>query len=334
MELRIASRPLYPRCPAIAIALLTRSASVICSKYPRSSSRVCPNDFNVPSELSAENSTSPIAVAESVAPSKMPLKVFFNAVLATLPFTPELAIRPIAVATSSMLYPSAPAMEAEPANVSPIMATEVFDLEAVCARTSAKCDVSEAVSPKAVKLSVTISEVSAKSSLEAAARLSTPFIPSSISCASQPAIPMYVIACADSFAVNLVVAPRFLASADNSSISAELAPERASTVLIVPPKSMDILTQSLYASYIALSPLAMPAVTRALPASSKAEADFSPNCSASSAARCCWSDSSCVRCCKRCCSSPRALTLTPASARASPICCKRWFLSAIACSVF
>ena len=66
----------------------------------------------------------------------------------------------------------------------------VLEFVAAAASTSAKCAVSFAVSPNAVRLSVTISETSARSSPEAAERFIMPFIPESISFASQPAIPM------------------------------------------------------------------------------------------------------------------------------------------------
>ena len=70
------------------------------------------------------------------------------------------------------------------------MDTFVFALEDAAARMSAKWPESLAESPKAVKASVTMSEVVAKSSPEAAARFMTPSIPSSISSVFQPAIAM------------------------------------------------------------------------------------------------------------------------------------------------
>ena len=70
------------------------------------------------------------------------------------------------------------------------MDTFVLAFELAAASTSAKCPESAAVSPKAVRASVTISEVVAKSSPEAAARFMMPSIPSSISPVFQPAIAM------------------------------------------------------------------------------------------------------------------------------------------------
>ena len=95
--------------------------------------------------------------------------MFRRAVPAILPLTPLLAISPIATATSSMLYPSAPATDALILNVSPMMATLVLELVAAAARTSEKWAVSFAVSPKALRLSVTMSDTIARSSPEAAA---------------------------------------------------------------------------------------------------------------------------------------------------------------------
>ena len=101
---------------------------------------------------------------------------------------PLLAIRPIAVDTSSTLNPSAPATGATYLKVSPIIATFVFAFELAAARTSAKCVESFAERPKAVSASVTISDVVARSSPDAAARFMIPSIPSSISLVFQPAI--------------------------------------------------------------------------------------------------------------------------------------------------
>ena len=65
--------------------------------------------------------------------------------------------------------------------VVPIIETFVFALDEAAAKMSAKCPESLAVKPKAVKASVTISDVKAKSSPEAAARFIMPSMPSSIS---------------------------------------------------------------------------------------------------------------------------------------------------------
>ena len=138
---------------------------------------VCLNPFVVPSAFSAENSYSPKASPVRVAPSSKPLKVFFKAVPAIEPLIPALAMRPTATATSSTLYPRAPAIAADCLKVSPMIDTEVLELVAAAASTSANRLVSEALSPKAVRLSVTMSDTMARSSPEAAARFSTPSMP-------------------------------------------------------------------------------------------------------------------------------------------------------------
>ena len=73
-------------------------------------------------------------------------------------------------------------------NDSPIMETFVFALDEAAASTSAKCPESFADNPKAVSASVTISEVVARSSPDAAARFIMPSTPESISSVFQPAI--------------------------------------------------------------------------------------------------------------------------------------------------
>ena len=114
-----------------------------------------------------------------------------------------------------MLYPNAPAKGAAYLNVSPIMETFVLALEDAAANTSAKCPESDACNPIAVNASVTISDVVARSSPDAAARFMIPSIPLSISLVFQPAIAMYSIACADSVAENFVLAPISLALSVN-----------------------------------------------------------------------------------------------------------------------
>ena len=72
--------------------------------------------------------------------------------------------------------------------VSPIIDTLVLALLDALAKTSEKCPASSACKPNAVKASVTMSEVVAKSSPLAAARFKMPSIPPSICSQSQPAI--------------------------------------------------------------------------------------------------------------------------------------------------
>ena len=101
---------------------------------------------------------------------------------------PAFAIRPMASAVSSAENPNAPAIGAQYLKVSPIMDTFVFALELAAARMSAKCPESLAVRPNAVSASVTISDVVARSSPDAAARFMIPSIPSSMSEVFYPAI--------------------------------------------------------------------------------------------------------------------------------------------------
>ena len=105
-----------------------------------------------------------------------------------LALIPLFAINPIATAQSSALYPRDPATGATYLNVSPIMDTFVLALLEAAASTSAKCVESEAGKQNAVRASVTISEVVARSSPEAAARFMIPSIPLSMSSVFHPAI--------------------------------------------------------------------------------------------------------------------------------------------------
>ena len=128
-----------------------------------------------------------------------------------------------------MLYPNAPATGAAYLNVSPIIETLVFALLDAAARTFAKWVESDAASPIAVSASVTISEVVARSSPDAAARSMIPSIPDSISCVFHPAIAMYSIAWADSEALNFVFAPISFALSVSFCSSSPVAPEMADT---------------------------------------------------------------------------------------------------------
>ena len=113
-----------------------------------------------------------------------------RAVPACVDLIPAFAIKPMASAVSSAENPSAPAIGAQYLKVSPIMDTLVLALEDAAARMSAKWPESLADSPNAVSASVTISEVVARSSPDAAARFMMPSMPSSMSSVFQPAIAM------------------------------------------------------------------------------------------------------------------------------------------------
>ena len=101
---------------------------------------------------------------------------------------------------------------------------------------------SDADRPNAVSASVTISEVVARSSPEAAARFIIPSIPSSISAVFHPAIAIYEKASADSVAENLVFAPISFALFVNASNSDPVAPEIASTLDMADSKLAPALT--------------------------------------------------------------------------------------------
>ena len=121
---------------------------------------------------------------------EMPYCSMADATVSCEDLIPAFAISPMAMAESSAEYPKEPSTGAAYLKVSPIMLTLVLALELAAARISAKCPLSAAVKPKAVRASVTISEVVAKSSPEAAARFIMPSIPLSISLVFQPAIAM------------------------------------------------------------------------------------------------------------------------------------------------
>ena len=128
--------------------------------------------------------------------------------------------------------------------VSPNILTFVFALDEVAARTSAKYVafgtsfaipsfmtfvVPSAAIPNAVIASVTISDVLARSSPDAAARFIMPSIPFSMSVVSHPAIAIYCMASADSVAENFVLAPISLAFSVSWLRSSPEAPEIALT---------------------------------------------------------------------------------------------------------
>ncbi len=112
------------------------------------------------------------------------------------------------------------------------MDTLVFALLDAAASTSANRPESLAFSPKAVRASVTISEVVPRFSPEAAARFMIPARPSTMSPAFHPAIAMYWYASALSAVENLVFAAISIAFWPSKVISSPVAPEMACTLLI------------------------------------------------------------------------------------------------------
>ena len=178
-----------------------------------------------------------IASAHSFGGLAKRVNIDLNDVPACSPLIPALAISPIAVATSSTEYFSAPARGAAYLKVAPIIDTFVLLLDDAAARTSAKCAESFACKPNAVKASVTISETLARSSPDAAAMFMIPSIPDIISADFQPAIAIYCIASADSVALNFVFAPISLAFSVKASSSFPDVPEIAATFDIPSSKS-------------------------------------------------------------------------------------------------
>ena len=186
--------------------------------------------------------TSPSAAPLILISPLSSVMIFLSDVPAWVDLIPALAIKPMARAVSSALYPSAPAIGAAYLKVSPIMETLVLALDEAAARISAKCPESLALRPKAVRASVTISEVVAKSSPDAAARFMMPSIPSSISPVFQPAMAMYSKAAPASEAENLVMPPISRAFSRRASNSSPVAPEIACTLLICASKSAVVFT--------------------------------------------------------------------------------------------
>ena len=90
--------------------------------------------------------------------------------------------------------------------------------------------------------SVTISDVVARSSPDAAARFIIPGRPSYICCASHPAIAMYPMASPASFAENFVCAPISLARSRNLSMSSADDPDIAATLDMELSKSAAVFT--------------------------------------------------------------------------------------------
>ena len=166
------------------------------------------------------------------------VKIEPRAVPALEASTPALVIKPIAKAVSSAEYPNAPARGATVLNVSPIVPMLVLALPEATARMSAKCPLSDADSPKAVKALVTTSEVEAKSLPEAVAKCIMPSIPPNMSSVFQPAMAISFMALAASVALNFVDEPSSRALSRKRARSSAAAPLTAPTLDI--PASKDI----------------------------------------------------------------------------------------------
>ena len=159
-------------------------------KAVRQSARMSERSRMEPSALVVAMVTSPMDAPQILTSPVRLVMIVRSEVPAWVDLIPAFAIRPMASAVSSTEKPREPAIGAAYLNVSPIMLTLVLALDDAAARTSAKWAESEAVRPKAVKASVTMSDVVAKSSPDAAARFIMPSMPESISDVFQPAIAM------------------------------------------------------------------------------------------------------------------------------------------------
>ena len=183
-----ARKPDMAFLPTRASALAAFSDSDIWENATRQSARISPRPLILPSAFVVWMVSSPNDSPAKVTSPVRLVSMVRIAVPAWEDLIPAFAIRPIASAVSSAENPSAPATGAQYLKVSPIMDTLVFALEDAAARISAKCPESAADRPRAVSASVTMSDVVARSSPEAAARFMMPSMPSSISPVFQPAI--------------------------------------------------------------------------------------------------------------------------------------------------
>ena len=237
-----ARKPDMAFLPTSASAFAAFSDSDRPANATRQSARMSFRLLMLPSALLVAIVTSPMFLPTKVT---SPARLFMmerSEVPACEALMPLFAIRPMASAVSSAENPSAPAIGAQYLNVSPIMLTLVLALDEAAARISAKCPESAADRPKAVKASVTISEVVARSSPDAAARFMMPSMPPSISSVFQPAMAMNSMAEAASDAENFVLAPISRAFSRSLSKSSPVAPEMAETLLISASKSAATLT--------------------------------------------------------------------------------------------
>ena len=138
----------------------------------------------------------------------------------------------------------------------------MFAFDDAAAITSARRPASPAAYPIAVRASVTMSEVVARSSPEAAARFIIPSMPFSMSFTSHPAIAIYWNASALSEAEKMVVSPISFAFSVSWSSSSPVAPEIAPTLLIDCSKFIPTEIVSFASSLNAETAFRMPSATR------------------------------------------------------------------------
>ena len=174
LALTIASRPDIASLPAMPAAYSAFCASVNPANFCRRSIISADNGLTLPWASVRDTLSASIYAATASDGFARLVSAPRSAVPAFSPLMPALAIRPIATAVSSILYPSAPATGATYWKVFPIRDTLVLELEEAFASTSAKCVESLALSPNAVSASVTMSDTSANSSPDAAAKFMMP----------------------------------------------------------------------------------------------------------------------------------------------------------------
>ena len=165
-----------------------------------------------------------------------------SVVPAWLPLMPASDIMPIAAAVSSMLMPKAWATGATYFIASPVSSTAAFVSAAVLASTSATCAASAASNPKPRSVLAAMSDATARSVPEDAARSSMPGIAAMISSTLKPALARFSMPSAASVALNAVLAPRSIACFSSAANSSAVAPEIACTRDICCSKLMPTLT--------------------------------------------------------------------------------------------
>ena len=127
-------------------------------------------------------------------------------------------------------------------------------MDEAAASTSANFPLSEADIPNAVKASVTMSDVDARSSPDAAARFMIPSIPRTMSAPFHPAIAIYSIACPASVAENCVDAPICFAFASRIFIDVSVAFAPSSNASPISFAAFTIAGRSSFATVPAMEP--------------------------------------------------------------------------------
>ena len=187
---RIAAHPEIAFFPKMALSAAACSDSDKSPSFSRTVSMISRSESMLPSESVVTMLYFFRASAAAFGGAARRVRPARSAVPAFDAFTLAFAIKPVAIAMSSMEIPMVPASGAAYWNVSPIISTFVFAFADAAAIISASLPASSALSPNAVKESVTMSDVVARSAPDAAARSITPSMPFSMSSVFQPAMAM------------------------------------------------------------------------------------------------------------------------------------------------